>query len=422
LNKATTFATEDSFSADRMRSSLSLKGDGRVPQLKNLGSKGSRFIQDSLKSKSKRSLQNWSRRPKMIRAKTGLELKKKQIPGPFSVQEMELDKFSELKEVEDAVYDILYSQGLPSSHTEGSFGPRMFRAGGRVLTGMQKATSTTSYHTNISELVLQPNISSNLDTNVSFTWMDTRRTSKCLDNERNSWPSGGPEFPMSVMSKKTGRSDPANTLLHLCLPEKTIGSASENEDSQSISEGAAGAGSEVEVGAQEDANQSSNISSLRITSPSTMPFVSSSEFSSAPRFFSAQARFQRLISPKISEVSTVYDEPVPGLQEKLIAAALVGNLEMVCGLCNQGATDYEIAVAFTVAKAKGFNEIADELMFGYVRLEWLTQRFTKISLAIGPPVSKICYDNWRIIAEMCTTIAPPPPLSTRKGQVFFPAS
>jgi len=197
--------------------------------------------------------------------------------------------------------------------------------------------------------------------------------------------------------------------------EKVAGSSTENEDSP-----------------EEDANRSSWINSLaerkptgpcNITTPPTTSLLSSSEYSlTTPTFSGCNVRRERLAAPKMSDESPMSDEPVPGLLEKLVTATFNRNLELVCGLCNQGATDEEIAVAFTIAKSEGFNEIADELMFGSVRLKSLTQRFRKISLEIGPPVSNICYSNWRIIAEMCIIIAPPPPLSTRKAKVFFPST
>jgi len=402
--------TEESFAT----SSCSLRGEGRL-ELKNLGSRGKTFANDIRKgklnsesTKSKRtSLQSWSRRPNMMRAKTGSELMKGihvRSRAPFSVREMEL------KETDDTYYDFSDAVGQRSSLHE-ELACYSSRVGGRQQYGTQKETST-SFATNVSELLLHPNVS-NIDTNLSFT-LDTRRASKTPDIGRESWSGVGYELPKV---NKTSRIALTNNSSWLSVPEKVAGSSSENEDS--LEEDAARS-SFIATPLEEKLTSASNIT---FTNPSSKLIMSSCECSLDPTIVSSRYRLcQRLVSPMISEVSAMSDEPVSGLQDKLFAAVFHGNLELVCCLCNEGATDKEIAFAFTIAKYKGYNEIADELMFGSVRLVRLTQSFMDISLDIGPPVSNICDDNWRLIAEMCINIAPPPPLSTRKAKVFFPST
>jgi len=326
-----------------------------------------------IKSKGKRSSLKGSEPVRRINVQSNRHL---------SSQEMEL------REKDDTWHDISdVILGLPSSVEEEAARPFMSRVGGRQLLGSQKETSSTSFVTNVSELLLQPNVS-NIDTNTSFTF-NTR-----------SWPRIGPEFSIS---KKRGRGALMDTSSRLSFAGKIAGSRTENKDSP-----------------EEDANRSPKISGLadgkrtgrsNINSSPTTSVISSSTFSATTPTV-----------PKMTDEFAVSDTPISGLQEKLFTAAFSGNLELLCGLCNRGATVEEIAVAFTIAKSVGFNEIADELMFGFGRLKRLTQSFLNISHDIGPPVSKICYGSWRIIAEMCINIAPPPPLSTRKAKVFFTAT
>jgi len=394
--------TEESLarSSCSFRGAWTKTGEGSM-EFNRICSKGNNFACDNMmrkldseRTKSKRTiLQSLSRRPIMARAKTRSEVIKRiygQSRTPFSFQEMEL------KEKDNTYFDISDAIGLKASLHE-ELGSYMSRVGVRQLYGTRKETSTTSFATNISELLLHPNVS-NFDTNLSFT-LDTLRTSKtpCIATE--SWTVIGHELPKSTKPSRIALTN--NNSSHLSIPEKVAGSSSESESNIS---------SQIEVKVTSTSN---------IINPSPSLLTSNFECAVDPPIFSSRyRRCQRLVSPMISEVSA--DEQVSGLQEKLFTAVFRGNLDLVCSLCNQGATDEEIADAFTIAKYKGFHEIADELMFGSVRFKRLTQHFKNISLEIGPPVSKICYDNWRIIAEMCISIAPPPPLSTRKAKVFFP--
>jgi len=310
---------------------------------------------------SKRSQQIKVRIPAMLRAKTGSELVKP------SIHARKISKWKSDPTVQD-LENINFHE-LSMSLTAGdAYAPKpcMYRAG---------------------------------DMNTSFAWMGTRFTSKGNDNGRDSsnWSQ-----VVDLWAKKTH--------MHLSPPEtKNLGSGSENEDSLSNSE-----------------EEIICLNMTTITTPSALPVISSSECSVAfPwTFASPNFRQRHLIAPRISEMSTMSEEPVLGLQEKLIHAVENQKLEMVCGLCNQGATGMEIAVAFAIAKAKGFNEIADELMLGKLRPKKLVKQLRDISVSLGPPASKICDDSWKIIAVMCTLNAPDPPLSTRrkKGQVFFSSS
>jgi len=372
-------------------------GEGSL-ELNRLGSKGKNIACDNImrkvdseRTKSKRTiLQSLSRRPNMARAKTGSEVMKRiyaQSRTPFSFQEMEL------KEKDNTYFDISDAIGSKASLHE-ELESYMSRVGGRQLFATRNETSTTSYATITSDLLLHPNVST---TNVSPT-LDTRRTSKTPDIPRESLTVIGHELPKSAQRSRIALT---NNSSHLSIPEKVAGSSSESE-------------SNISTQIEGKVTSTSNL-----INPTPSLLMSSFECSVDPPIVSSRyRRCQRLVSPMISEVSA--DEQVSGLQEKLFTAVFRGNLDLVCSLCNQGATDEEIADAFTIAKYKGFHEIADELMFGSVRFKRLTQHFKNISLEIGPPVSKICYDNWRIIAEMCISIAPPPPLSTRKAKVFFP--
>jgi len=107
----------------------------------------------------------------------------------------------------------------------------------------------------------------------------------------------------------------------------------------------------------------------------------------------------------------------PELKEWLISAAEAGNLSMVCVLSLLGATGLELALAH--AMGNGFYQMADELISGLKRREMLVSQCLAISRTLKPPISRLCPDEWRVIAEMCVDVGKPPPLSTRKKAFFF---
>lgn len=107
----------------------------------------------------------------------------------------------------------------------------------------------------------------------------------------------------------------------------------------------------------------------------------------------------------------------PELKEWLISAAEAGNMSMVCVLSLLGATGLELALAH--AMGNGFFQMADELITGYQRREMLVKQCMSISRTLTPPVSRLCTDEWSVIAEMCVDVGKPPPLSTKKKAFFF---
>jgi len=110
----------------------------------------------------------------------------------------------------------------------------------------------------------------------------------------------------------------------------------------------------------------------------------------------------------------------PELKEWLISAAEAGNLSMVCVLSLLGATGLELALAH--AMGNGFYQMADELISGVKRRDLLVGQCMAISRTLRPPISRLCTDEWRVIAEMCVDVGKPPPLSTRKKAFFFRSS